>query len=183
MPLALDDVLVPARPEARRPPEDLRLDEPIGRFVRLAEIAGNREDSLAVDVRLSFGDQGLPRLEGRVQGVLELTCQRCLGPLREEIDVPVRLALAPDGGEATVPAGFETWELPAGGERPPRLRDLIEDEIILALPLVARHAERADCGELPPELNDGEEDDVSGTRSAGAEANPFSVLRDMKRPK
>jgi uncharacterized protein len=182
MPLALDDVLVPARPEARRPPEDLRLDEPIGRFVRLAEIAANLEGSLAVDVRLSFGQGGLPRLEGRVQGTLELTCQRCLGPLREEIDVSFRLALVGEGSEAAVPAGFEAWELPAGAERPPRLRDLIEDEIILALPLIARHAERVDCGELPPELNDGQTDDDADTRTTGREASPFSVLRDIKRP-
>ena len=59
---------------------------------------------------------------------------------------------------------WSAWEMPDEQQRPPRVRDLVEDEVMLALPLIARHASRAECGTLSPLLTD-EAADINGTDS------------------
>ena len=184
MPLALDDVLRPAQPGGGRQPGELHVAEPIGRFTRLAEIAANTGDSLAIDLRLSYDgdDGGFPRLDASVRGTVVLTCQRCLGPLRHEVELSVKLVVVPESAEGMLPPGYEAWELPEGGGPPPRLRGLIEDEVILSLPLIARHADRKDCGELSPLLAEGEAGEGSDGETAERGNHPFAVLRSLKRP-
>ena len=54
-----------------------------------------------------------------------------------------------DSLPATVPAGFEPFELEGGRLQPAQL---IEDELIVAIPLVPKHARVEDCGSLARQL-------------------------------
>jgi uncharacterized protein len=182
MPLALDDLLKPGAPGPRRAGPGLRTKEPIGRFTRLAEVASNPGDELELEVEVTYAEGGWPRLDGRVRGTVILTCQRCLGPLSEALDLTLRLALVPEGGGEAVPEGYESWEMPPDGEAP-RLRTLIEDEVLLALPLIARHAERAACGELSPLLSETAAGDSPGSETEEGEKGnrPFAILKGLKR--
>jgi uncharacterized metal-binding protein YceD (DUF177 family) len=56
---------------------------------------------------------------------------------------------ASDSLPATVPTGFEPFELEDGRLQPAQL---IEDELIVAMPLVPKHARVEDCGSLAREL-------------------------------
>jgi uncharacterized metal-binding protein YceD (DUF177 family) len=49
---------------------------------------------------------------------------------------------------ATTPVGFEAFELEDGRFQPAQL---IEDELIVAIPLVPKHARIEDCGSLARE--------------------------------
>ena len=192
MPLALDDPLLPAQPGPGHRAGALQLSEPIGRFTRLAEVAGNPGDALEIDLALGYADDGSPLLEGAVEGEVELVCQRCLGPLRQPVRVALKLALVPEGRSPAIPAGFEAWEVPGEQQRPPRVRDLVEDEVMLALPVIARHDRRADCETLSPLLTDEAADEAAGETGGetGGEAadergdvgrdNPFAVLKGLK---
>jgi uncharacterized metal-binding protein YceD (DUF177 family) len=55
------------------------------------------------------------------------------------------------------------------------LGELLEDELLLALPMVTRHESERQCGELAQRL---QQDD--GERRATRD-NPFDVLRQLKR--
>ena len=50
---------------------------------------------------------------------------------------------------ATAPEGFEPFELEEGRLQPAQL---IEDELIVAIPLVPKHARVEDCGSLAREF-------------------------------
>jgi uncharacterized protein len=180
MPPALDDPLLPAQPGSGRRAGALRISEPNRRFTRLAEVAGNPGDALEIDLALGYADDGSPLLEGAVQGEIELVCQRCLGPLRQPVSVALKLALVPEGQSPAVPAGFEAWEMPDEQQRPPRVRDLVEDEVMLALPLIARHASRAECGTLSPLLTDEAAGEAASESGEGGRDNPFAVLKGLK---
>jgi uncharacterized protein len=184
MPLALDDPLLPAQPGPGRRAGALQVSEPIRRFTRLAEVAGNPGDALEIDLVLDYADDGSPLLEGAVQGEVELVCQRCLGPLRQPVHLALRLALVPEGQSLAIPAGFEAWEMPGEQQRPPRVRDLVEDEVILALPLIARHDRRADCERLSPlltaETGGAAGDEAADERGDVGRDNPFAVLKGLK---
>jgi uncharacterized protein len=81
---------------------------------------------------------------------VELICQRCLEPFRHELAQSVNVVVAESGSlPATVPDGFEPFELASGRLQPV---ELIEDELIVAIPLVPKHARVEDCGSLARQL-------------------------------
>jgi uncharacterized protein len=94
---------------------------------------------IAYTVQGTRDDQGRPALQLRVRGALQLRCQRCLEAMPFEVDLNERLVLA--ATQAEVDAAPSDPSAPdrvvAGKEMP--LRDMIEDELILAIPYAPRH--------------------------------------------
>lgn len=89
---------------------------------------------------------GALRLRIEIRGEVMLTCQRCLGALRHAVDIEHVLHLARDEAELERFDALPECEailLPARLD----LVALVEDEVLLSLPLVAMHAE----GECRPE--------------------------------
>jgi uncharacterized protein len=81
---------------------------------------------------------------------VELVCPRCLEPFRHELAQSVNVVVADsDSLPATVPEGFEPFELASGRFQP---AELVEDELIVAIPLVPKHARVEDCGSLARQL-------------------------------
>jgi uncharacterized protein len=84
------------------------------------------------------------------KAAVQLVCQRCLEPFRYELAQSVNVVVAAsDSLPATVPEGFEPVELAEGRLQP---AELIEDELIVAIPLVPKHARVEDCGSLARQL-------------------------------
>ena len=114
--------------------------------------------------------RGRPSLQLKVRGVLQLRCQRCLGALAQSVDAEQLLVLASSQEEIDAePASVEQPDRVVAGKEMP-VRDLVEDELILALPYAARHE---DC-----------EPQHEGT-GAGERAmsSPFAGLRGMMQRK
>lgn len=111
------------------------------------------------------GRVGFERVQGAcvaeitVSAHVRLTCQRCLTPLDHPIECAGRVVMVADGAEADrAPAGLETILAP---ERRTSVRDLVEEELLLALPIVPRHS-ATECA--PARSTDAE--------SAGAAKSP-----------
>lgn len=84
-------------------------------------------------------DRGWAVVEIEISARAVLTCQRCLAPLECPIDCRGRAVLVADASEADrAPAGLETVLAP---NRRVSVRDLIEEEMLLALPIVPLHTE------------------------------------------
>jgi uncharacterized protein len=80
--------------------------------------------------------------EVKVSADMTLPCQRCLSPLKWPVDATGRAALVASTAEAErVPETLETVLAP---EYRISIRDLVEEELLLALPLVPRH-ENDEC--------------------------------------
>jgi uncharacterized protein len=141
----------------------------LGHLPRLAE-AGGLEGTRAHAV-LEFG-----RFEGRttvgvhVTGELVLLCQRCLRPCGQAVDEHASLVVV--AGEAEdVPGGYEPV---LGDAERLSLTGLIEEQLLLGLPLVPMHTQAAHCGETPGVLA------VAGTPAATDETRrPFANLRAL----
>jgi uncharacterized protein len=102
-----------------------------------------------------------------------LRCQRCLETVRVELEQELNLAVTAESGEQAVPDQMEAWPLLTG---PVSLGELLEDELLLALPLVPMHADPADCGELLAKL-----DSLRGNDGPIGSENPFAALKNLKR--
>src|SRR5450830_1658380 len=107
-----------------------------------------------------------------VDASLPLTCQRCLGPV--DIEVAVNQSFRFVGSEEADEAQDEEAEEDVLALSPDfKLSDLIEDEVLLALPVVPRHET------CPVEVKLAVAD--PGFDAASAEKrNPFSVLAKLQ---
>ena len=171
MPLALTDLLSPDAPVQG----ELRVEVPVEALSRLARSLQDGGGSLAVELSVWPLPGQIPALavEGRVSGTLPMTCQRCLETVPVQVEQELRLAVSASGNEDALPADFEPWPLIAG---PVSIKQLLEDELLLALPLVPMHERREECGELAEQLSalDQGKDDA-------AKVNPFAVLETLKK--
>jgi len=136
---------------------------------RLLDAVLDEQGSVRFDLGFERDSEGRGTLLATLDAVVELECQRCLG--RMEFPVSVRLRFAAVGGvdqAAALPDMYEPLLIEDGLIRP---KDLIEDELLLALPLIPRHAAAA-C--LDPTVA------AAGTPGDGQSAGPFAVLAEWR---
>jgi uncharacterized protein len=103
-----------------------------------------------------------------------LTCQRCLKPVQEDIDIDRWIRFVDTEAEAAaldVDSDDDVLALP----RHLDARELIEDELLLALPLVPRHEA---CPEPLPVPDAAE---ASAAEEEAERPNPFAALAALKR--
>ncbi len=136
--------------------------------------AGAREGS-SVTLRLKFlRVTQKAAIEGVLSGALELTCQRCLGPVRVPIEESFKLVIVADEAALALESGEYYEPIIADASRVD-LNWFAEEQALLAMPLVPRH-EPGECGRERP---------VPGEQPASADAGgtqrPFGNLRDMMR--
>lgn len=106
-------------------------------------------------------------------GDVWLTCQRCLQPFQQSLAVDAKVRFVRDEAQAEA-LDAELEEDVLALPRWLDLRTLIEDELLLALPLVPRH-ERC-----PEPLPTGSSDRAEDEDQANERPNPFAVLQALK---
>ena len=151
----------------------------ISEFPRLLEIVASELERLPaaarprawratpVAIRLEFawadGRREIPAVEGDLAAELAAVCQRCLEPFVLPISARVKMLLMSDAA-ASQREGFEVWELQEETIRP---LDIVEEALIMAMPLATVHGSSDDCGALADTIAG---DEASTTR-------PFKDLR------
>jgi uncharacterized protein len=122
----------------------------IDKLMRLKSLLHSDAGSVRATLRFRQRGGGWLALTLDFQAVVELVCQRCLEPVRQELAESVNVVIAEgDSLPATAPTEFEPFELEEGRFQPAQL---VEDELIVAVPLVPKHARVEDCGSLAREL-------------------------------
>ncbi len=109
-------------------------------FTRFADMVDSIEND--IEVRVSFYEDlsGLHVFEGTARTSVVMTCQRCLE--RMNISLEAKFRYSPDEKllrQLELEDEFDCAELNSFGEV--HLYDIIEDELILSLPLIAKHPE------------------------------------------
>ncbi len=121
-------------------------------LTRLKTLLHSSVGSLRATLRFRQRGDGWLGVELGYQAALQLVCQRCLEPFRHELDDTVNVVVADSNSvPSAVPAGYEPFEVEEGRLQPAQL---VEDELIVALPLVPKHARVEDCGSLARELTE-----------------------------
>ncbi|MCC5958894.1 MAG: YceD family protein [Ectothiorhodospiraceae bacterium] len=155
--------------------EELRGELPVGSLPRLCDSLTSGQGS--AKVVLQFGrDEGRRLLiRGNISADVELQCQRCLRPMPWDLQATVLLAGCYSEQDAdSLP---ETYDPIMIGDDPLRLALLVEDELILALPTLARHEDDPDCRPLELSAPAPQSEKPDDER----QANPFAVLGALKR--
>ena len=149
------------------------------KYERLAQEAKGLHPDLLVDweavgeVRTALGGMGQVWLHIKVRASFPMECQRCMTPVDVPLEVDREFRFVAD--EATAEAlDDESEEDLLALSREFDLHELIEDELLMALPLVPKHDECPTAVPLASSDDDFEE--------ANAEKpNPFAALAGLRK--
>lgn len=133
-------------------------------------------DEIALDdvwVVANFGldEEGRRTVNGRIQTLARLVCQRCLQPMDWVLDVEFYVQLvAAENQLHSVPSHLEPW-LVAPGTRTD-MASMIEDTMYLEFPMFPMH-EPDHCSVKLEQISD---DSVLGVDRGNMQPNPFEQL-------
>ncbi len=120
----------------------LEREFPIDGFERVRSSLARPEGQAAAHFRFHVAGN-YPALEGAVRAKAWLVCQRCLQEFEATVESPVRVAFVGRDAEAgRVPDEYDAVTAPGGRLE---LLEFVEDELLLALPLVPMHPTPQDC--------------------------------------
>ena len=134
--------------------ESREFDLPLGELPRLTPALAST-DGLA-RCRVTFArEQGQPVATVAVNARLGLRCQRCLKPVWTDVDSESRVRFVTDPASVDEnDLGIEPTLAPEGRIA---LRDLLEEELLLSVPIVPRHDDPRECDGLEVEEDEAEE--------------------------
>lgn len=145
----------------------LERDYRLGQLPRLVE-AGALEGTRA---HAAFGFatfEGRVTVEARVEGAIVLPCQRCMRPCECAIAESALLAVVAND-EVELPGGYEAL---LGDADRLSLGELVEEQMLLGMPLVPMHEDAGQCGAGAAE------EAAAGTGTEDRQ-RPFANLRQL----
>lgn len=145
---------------------------PQSQMKRLAAILLSTEHDIHCSARFSRRKDTIV-VGGRIKTALALTCQRCLKPMTIDIDEPYELVFVENEEKAeALPDKLDPVLLDEHGHI--HVVDLFEDEVILQVPDVPRHAASSGCRVAKTEFGDLPVDAEEG------KPNPFDALKNLQ---
>ncbi len=144
----------------------------VKRMERLRPLLINESAAVQAVLDFSVDDMAQPIVHGTLAGELTLLCQRCLEAMQWPIETRFTLGLVQNQYQMDrLPEGYEPWLVT---EVPTSLTGIIEEEILLSLPIVATHDDDS-CKLLKTAVAAPAEEAVA------QRPNPFAVLKDLKK--
>ncbi len=140
-------------------------------MARLCAVLAKNVGEVSVTLEFGVDTQGYKYIHGSFSTVLCLQCQRCMLPFEYPIQAEFNLSpVSTDRQAELLPAPYEPVMV---SEQPLDTISMLEDEILLQLPLVAMH-EPQQCSQTMPqkETNTELEEDSN---------NPFNILKELKK--
>ena len=153
------------------------------RFERLVDVALSATPSVTSKLKFAMLDRR-PVIHGEIRALIELVCQRCMGNMQYPVVESFDLMLVETEAElALVPESHEPWMATVARLD---LLELVEEQLLLALPLIAKHLDEAECvisvgsakssGKRTPPVSE----PVVGEAVSNPEVQrPFGNLRDL----
>lgn len=143
-----------------------------GQFERLRGVA--RLDGCVSVLLKAVRERERRIVKGQAQVELGLICQRCLCPMTYPVAADFKLVWVRAVGEAeSLPEGYDALVSASGRVN---VAALVEDELLLALPMVARHEPPGKCA-VELDATRERQSDVEDNAASG----PFAVLKTLKR--
>jgi uncharacterized protein len=146
---------------------------PLAKLSRLADVLLDNNGEVEIDLAFSR-DGRLPIVRGHIKADLVVECRTCLEALNLPLDIDVNLAVVHSLEQAERLAG-EYEPLMIEEEKVP-LHEVIEDELLLALPDFPRHEN--EC--KPYKQSTQAQKSASNNDQQSQSNNPFSVLAKLK---
>lgn len=132
---------------------------------RLADVLSGEGAEVRYQLRGGLDARGRPVLDLHVVGSLNLTCQRCLGAMAWVLDAATRFVLVKGESELPEPEDEGDSEEYLVADDKLDVLALVEDEVLLSIPLAPMHADAACAGDIATHEKD---------------ESPFKALQGLK---
>ncbi len=152
---------------------------PISRFTRFCELLENNSGNLHVSLQFHLDDNHRRIIDGEIEALVFVTCQRCLEPAQIRLAETFKLGIVETESHiARLPAEIDPWMV-----TDPKLviADFLEEQLILAMPIVSYHSNRCETS-LPAETA-ASFDQKSGMVIKSDKNSPFAILQKLKEPR
>ncbi|MFP6808980.1 MAG: YceD family protein [Pseudomonadales bacterium] len=166
---------------------DLSGTIPLSRCTRLIKSLESDQGDLEAQAKFRFGKKKRTHVSGKATVDISLVCQACMEPMVVTLSVAVSLNIT-DSEEALLALSPSEDGLIVASKLL-NLVDLFEDELILNLPMIARHQD-GNCGgthnvadeaiSSKSEDDNAIEEDVDSGRISGETYRPFAGLSGLR---
>ena len=152
----------------------LRGNFKLGKMARLAESLVDSQGGVDVDLHFDIDQQGTSYMRGQLNALVNVECQRCMRPMQAPVTSTVSVGFVTSVEQVSdLPEAYEPCVLSGDVTA---LVDLVEDELILALPIVSVHPDQA----CQPWFEQTGKQQVEETPVEEKE-NPFAILESLKK--
>lgn len=143
----------------------------IKNMLRLCPSLASDEGTVDIDAHFGVDEQGIRFLRGHMQTQVVLQCQRCLESFKYEIKSDLVLGMVQTEEAADkLPESYDPLVIK---ENELLIQDVVEDELIVSLPLVSMHEEN-DCKVVLPLI--AESNGISPEKES-----PFKVIELLRK--
>jgi len=147
---------------------------PIAAMSRLVKIVTNNSGTVELELAFDLDQENRPLITGKLKAQLELECQRCLKPFKYQVDSEFSLVPVTTTEQAkALPSRYDPLMLT---DDEILLSDLVEDELLLNLPIIAKHIPE-DC----PANKKRASKPKSVEKKGFQKEHPFAKLAQLKR--
>lgn len=173
LPLEVDPIRLATRGE------HLQGTIPLKQMKRLISALSCSEGEVFIDVEFSVDINHVVILTGQIKTDAKLICQRCMGEMELPIALDFQLAFVRSEAEMErLPEGYEATLI---DNTSMMLSDIIEDEILLALPPIPKHLDD-NCSSDNVAEGWSSQQNEPNTENVERD-NPFDILASLKTDK
>jgi uncharacterized protein len=147
-------------------------DVPLAGLKRIVPLLESAAGSAQVELEFGRDAQGVAYVRSRIEAELRLVCQRCLEPMAYQVDAETLFGIV--GSALETERLSEQYEPLVVSDRRLYIAELVEDELLLSLPIVPKHPED-ECPAADRLAQADEDADATDEKD-----NPFAVLSRLK---
>jgi len=145
---------------------------PLNKFKELCAILASNEGNAFIHLDFRVDEDRRYIATGSLTAQVQVVCQRCMGAVNHDLALDLLLAFVYDEDHAkNLPDDYDPVVMTDGEVI---LADMVEQEIILALPIVAYH-EESGCNPTAVKYASSTDDAPDDEKP-----NPFSILAQLK---
>jgi uncharacterized protein len=141
---------------------------------RLSATIVDSQGDVEVNLKFDVDETGTPYMKGNIKTTLPLTCERCLQTMQYNVDTALSVGFIRHERQAEhLAESYEPWLIE--GDKPVALSSIVEDELLLAIPIVPKHEHAC----LPEDLWQSGDEIIGGEEEKSE--SPFAVLAALKK--
>jgi uncharacterized metal-binding protein YceD (DUF177 family) len=143
---------------------------------RLRDLLAKPEGTLKASFAFAADDSGRARVDIVFRATPQLVCQRCLRGFSFPVSGGSEVEVGRDDAPQAPDAGREFYWVEADKVS---LRELAEEELLLALPIAAACSAPQSCGNAPEFAANSEVPEAPSPEAPGTGRRPFGGLQDL----
>lgn len=150
-------------------------------MLRLRENVLSPDETVEAKLEFSKGFYGYPLVSGQVSAWVTMRCERCLDDVRISLNPDINVLVKPEEDLFPEKEGEKDADKPDFHEYDGKslvLSDLVEEELLLILPLVPKHQDISLCNQdMVAWLAANEAHDKGPKATVERAENPFAILK------